>query len=136
MRNGYAECSQWEYLYARLDNGVRLNLPLRQLYLNLDEGVRARFGNPFETGREDSFLEWATRPRPDGLSRFLESLYRVRRDVARAFPDVNGRDRIPRAQPDKFHDWDWNYKQLLILPTPAPQSRRFAVVAGRPRPCD
>jgi hypothetical protein len=103
MRNGYAECSRWEYVYARLDDGTRLNLPLRQLSLNLDEGLRSRFANPFQTGREDSFLEWATRPRPDGLSRFLESLYRVRRDVARAFPDVRGSDR------DAYVEWARQY---------------------------
>jgi hypothetical protein len=93
MRNGYARCSQWEYGYGRFDNGVRLNKALRQLYLNLDEELRQRFGNPFETHGEDSFLEWATRPRPDGLSRFLESLYRIREDVAKAFPDMRGADR-------------------------------------------
>jgi hypothetical protein len=93
MRHGYGRCSTWEYGYARFDNGIRVNRPLRQLYLSLDEEVREWFGNPFETGGENSFLEWATRPRVGGLSRFLESLYRLRTDVAKAFPNVQDGDR-------------------------------------------
>jgi hypothetical protein len=80
------------------------------------------------------FLAEVQSPQPEhSLNHIDGMLIRYHSDLEH---DVNGRDRIPRAQPDKFHDWDWNYKQLLILPTPAPQSRRFAVVAGRPRPCD
>lgn len=93
MRHGFATCSRWEYAFSRFPNGVRVNLPLRKLYLNLDESERARFGNPFEPSGAEAFLDWATRPRASGLSRFLESLYRLRYDVAAAFPDVQGRDR-------------------------------------------
>jgi hypothetical protein len=98
MRHGYARCSQWEYGYARFDNGIWVNKPLRQLYLGLEEDVREWFGNPFETGSENSFLEWATRPRPEGLSRFLESLYRIRTDVAKAYPNVQDGDRQAYVQ--------------------------------------
>jgi hypothetical protein len=99
MRHGYVECSGLEYGYSRFSNGIRVNGPLRQLYLNLSEEERARFGDPFDADRPGSFLEWAIRPGADGLSRFLESLYRIRYDVAAAFPDVRGRHR------DAYLEW-------------------------------
>jgi hypothetical protein len=115
MRHGFATCSEWEYAFSRFPNGIRVNLALRKLYLNLDEDARARFGNPFEPAGAEAFLDWATRPRAVGMSRFLESLYRLRYDVAAAFPDVNGRDR------DAYLDWarvygasEMGYEQELV----------------------
>jgi hypothetical protein len=93
MRKGFATCSTWEYGFSRFANGIRVSLPLRKLYLSLEPDERARFGDPFDVGGAESFLDWATRPRAEGLSRFLESLYRLRYDVAAAFPDVQRRDR-------------------------------------------
>jgi hypothetical protein len=94
-RHGYAESSGWGYGYERFDNGVRVHALLRQIYLNLGREERARFGDPFVTGGPDSFLDWATRPRPANgdLSLFLQTLYNVRYDLALAFPQIRGRDR-------------------------------------------
>jgi glycosyltransferase involved in cell wall biosynthesis len=89
----YATSSRWEYGYSRFSNGLGVHPILRQLYLELRESQRARFGDPFDAAAPRSFLEWATRPRGERLSRFLERLLRLRYDVAAAFPDVNGRDR-------------------------------------------
>jgi hypothetical protein len=99
LRSGYATCSSWEYGFSRFGNGVRANLPLRKLYLNLEPEERARFGDPFDADGAESFLRWATRPRAGGMSRFLESLYRLRYDVAAAFPDVQRGDR------DAYVNW-------------------------------
>jgi hypothetical protein len=94
MANGYEECSGWTYGYERFEDGTRVHPLLRQIYLNLKPEERRRFGDPFSTGGTQSFLEWATRPREDGrLSRFLESVYRMRYDLPLAFPDIDGRDR-------------------------------------------
>ena len=92
LRNGYATCSEWEYGYSRFDNGIAVNTALRKLYLGLPDDERARFGDPFKTSGPDAFLEWAIRPTPSGLSRFLETLYRLRVDLLTAYPDPHGRD--------------------------------------------
>lgn len=93
LQHGFLTCSGWEYGFSRFNNGTGVNKLLRQLYSDLDEEMRMRFGNPFEVDGPGSFLEWATRPGADGLSPFLDTLYRTRQDVAAAFPDVRGRDR-------------------------------------------
>lgn len=95
VENGYHETSRWEYGYERFDNGVRVHPLLRQIYLNLDTKERRRFGDPFSTKQDETFLDWATRPRPEegNLSLFLQSIYRVRYDLPPTFPDVRGRDR-------------------------------------------
>lgn len=95
LENGYHETSKWGCGFARLDNGVYVNLPLRRAYLDLDEEARKRFGNPFRTEGPDAFLSWATTPQPEeaNLSPFLLSLYQMRFDLWDAFPDVMGADR-------------------------------------------
>lgn len=95
MRNGYPITSRWTYGYLTFDNGIKIHSFLRQLYLNLDDETRAEFRDPFRTSGENSFFEWATKPRPEegNLSLFLLSLHQARPDVAAAFPDVRGRDR-------------------------------------------
>lgn len=91
--HNYATSSTWEYGYSRFSNGVGVHPILRKLYLGLDDDARARFGDPFVTDGPSSFLRWATEPRGTQLSLFLASVYRLRYDVAAAFPDVDGEDR-------------------------------------------
>jgi hypothetical protein len=97
-RHGFAECSSWEYGFARFENGIGINRIFRQLYVELDEGARERFGNPFAAD-EGSFFSWATRAGADGLSPFLARIYESRDDLRTAFPEVGGRDR------DRFLEW-------------------------------
>jgi glycosyltransferase involved in cell wall biosynthesis len=93
--NGFEESMGWEYGYSRFLNGVRIHEILRRLYLRLDARARLRFGNPFETQKPDSFFTWATSPSADcdNLSPFLHEIYRLRYEVASAFPDVRAADR-------------------------------------------
>jgi hypothetical protein len=91
LRHGLEVSSGWEYGFGRFDNGVPVDRLLRELYAGLDPGDRQRFGDPFEATRAGSFLEWATRPRADALSPFLELLHR-RADLQAAFPAVPGDD--------------------------------------------
>jgi glycosyltransferase involved in cell wall biosynthesis len=98
-RHDYAISSGWEYGYSRLSNRMPVHPILRQLYLGLDPNHRRGLGDPFDAAAPESFLTWATKPRGANLSRFLELLYRLRYDLADAFPDVNGRDR------EAFLDW-------------------------------
>jgi hypothetical protein len=103
LQAGYAETNSWPCGYTRFDTGVRINLPLRRLYLSLDNGERKRFGDPFRARTSDSFLEWARRPSSAdaSLSPFLRSLYQLRHDLRNSFPDIkrNVRDR------DGFLEW-------------------------------
>ena len=91
VRHGFEASSRWEYRFGRFDNGVEIDSLLRQLYAGLEPDARRRFGDPFEARRDGSFFEWAIRPREDGLSPFLELLYR-RADLQAAFPAVPGGD--------------------------------------------
>jgi hypothetical protein len=104
IAHGFDTCSKWGYGHNHFDNGVAVSRPLRLLYLGLDPRTRAWFGDPFRTGGGNSFLGWATRPRPwdAGLSRFLRQVYEIRTDVAAAFPDVTGKDR------ERFIEWARN----------------------------
>jgi glycosyltransferase involved in cell wall biosynthesis len=95
----YATSSTWEYGYASFSDGVGVHPILRQLYLGLDPERRRSFGDPFDAAAPRSFLDWATRPRGDHLSRFLETLFRLRYDLAATFPDVHGADR------SRFLEW-------------------------------
>lgn len=116
-RHGLASCSEWEPGFSRFSNGLKIHKLLRRLYADLDEEARAQFGNPFESDGADSFFAWATRaPTKDGLTPFLEALYRTRRDLAVAFPDVNGKDR------ESYLEWargqgvaEERYERELVL---------------------
>jgi hypothetical protein len=93
-KHGSAVTSQWGYRYATFNNGLVILPVLRQLYLNLNDEAKRQFGNPFDVGRPDSFFNWAIRPRPEtNLSPFLEEIYRLRHDVASAFPEMGGKHR-------------------------------------------
>jgi len=102
-RHGLTICSRWAYGFDRFDNGIEIGTLLRRLYAEQGAEARARFGDPFEATRADSFFRWATRPGEDGLSPFLDFLYRSRPDVAAAFPDVPGDD------VDAFVHWAREY---------------------------
>jgi hypothetical protein len=119
LANGFAECRKWTYGYDRFDNGVAVGVLLRRLYLDLDEDERRRFGDPFRTDGPQAFLDWATRPDPDGsvLSPFLLSLYQFRFDLWAAFPDVRGRDRgafLEWAAADGARDLKYDPRQMRI----------------------
>jgi hypothetical protein len=129
MQSGYATCSAWEYAFTRFTNGIRVSLPLRRLYLNLNDATRRRFGNPFDTTGPDSFLSWAIAPRGDDLSRFLESLYQLRYDVAAAFPDARGRDREAYVEWARLYGaGEMGYEPELVQDGDAPE--------GEPEPVE
>jgi glycosyltransferase involved in cell wall biosynthesis len=116
-KHGYATSSTWEYGYSRFSNGIAVHPILRQLYLGLEPAKRLRFGDPFDASDKRSFLAWATEPRGDHMSRFLENLYRLRYDLGAAFPDVNGTHR------DAFLEWaadkgaaEERYDPALVAP--------------------
>jgi len=93
--NGLSTCSGWDYPFSRFDNGVAYSAVFRDLYASLDLKEKERFGDILQTRRPDSFFEWALTPDPQtgNLSPLLMYLYRLRRDVSAAYPDVLGKDR-------------------------------------------
>jgi hypothetical protein len=93
--SGFLRSRNWEYGYSRFQNGVRIDLMMRELYRELTPQHRARFRNPFRGEGQGSFFEWAIRPDPNraNLSPYLLMLHRLRKDVGMAFPDPEGRDR-------------------------------------------
>jgi GT2 family glycosyltransferase len=139
MRHGFSTCRPWPYGYGSFDNGIAISAPIRDAYRRLDQSHRAVFGNPFHA-KGDSFFNWATRADvlSRGLSPFLQSLYDMRPDVARTFPDVNG------AHRGAFLDWasthgaaEYNYDPSAMRVQQSMKVRATAVapVASRRPKC-
>ena len=80
--------------FSAFENGIPINLVFRELYRSLPVERRSDFANPFRVGH-GSFFEWAVSSPASGndLSPFLQTLYRLRPDVADAYPQVCGSDR-------------------------------------------
>jgi glycosyltransferase involved in cell wall biosynthesis len=118
-KHDYDVSSKWDYGYSRFSNGLGVHPILRQLYLGLRADQRERFADPFDVDSPRSFFDWATRPRGERLSRFLDRLIRLRYDLSAAFPDANGRDR------EAFLNWaattgavEERYDAELVQPRP------------------
>jgi hypothetical protein len=82
----------------RFANGVRIPAAARWLYR--EQGAAAqRFGDPFHPEGAASFFAFLREPaageagRERPISRLLDAVYRLRPDVARAYPDPRGADR-------------------------------------------
>jgi hypothetical protein len=94
----------WPYAFDAFDNGVRIPSIVRRIYAELRDDVE-QFGDPFRTGRRNSFFRWLRRPARAtaspgiGISRFWELIHQRRVDLQRAFPDIHGADRAA------FQDW-------------------------------
>lgn len=98
-RAGFEETLRLGYAFGRFDNGARIPDFVRRFYYALGER-RDLFGDPFETGREESFFAWLMAPHRNGspLSRLQIEMLRHRGDVAAAFPDAEGAHTIPFLQ--------------------------------------
>jgi glycosyltransferase involved in cell wall biosynthesis len=57
---GFQACRSWPYTYARFDDGLVIHSEMRRLFRELPA---RRFPDPFRTGGEDTFREWAVAPR-------------------------------------------------------------------------
>ena len=86
----------WSYAYDHFDNGVRIPMVARDLYLELG-AARERFGDPFRVGAGESFFAWLCECVDDEsevvVTRLWDAVYRRRLDLRRAFPDHLGADR-------------------------------------------
>jgi hypothetical protein len=91
--NGREKCRAIPWAYSHFSNGVPWNSVLRALFLALPTSDRVRFGNPFRADGKGSFFDWALIPDTAGLSPFVRTLYGLRLDVRKAFPDAEGADR-------------------------------------------
>ena len=122
-KSGYLKSSLWGYGYAKFDNGTGVNSILRSLYLRLGTEDRLRFGDPFHVNGPASFLNWATRADAscNGLSPFLETLYRTRYDVAAAFPDVAGKGLEASARAASVRRHEATVSVAAAAPPAAPQ---------------
>jgi hypothetical protein len=88
---GYHESCAWPYAYGHFDNGVPIPHVARQIFRDLEDV--ARFGDPFETYRPDSFFNWINRSEgSDALTRLWSAIYAQRPDLQKAYPDPEGAD--------------------------------------------
>jgi hypothetical protein len=99
VAHGHAAMARSEYPRDRFANGVRVPAAARWLYREQGEGAR-RFGDPFAVEGAASFFAFLREPAPGDaasarpISRLLDAIYRLRPDVARAYPDPRGADRV------------------------------------------
>lgn len=90
MAAGLEETRHWPYAYGTFDNGVSVPDVARQLHASLGTAA-ARFGDPLRTAGPESFWQWLLAPADGaGISRFWQAIYRLRPDLQRAFPNLNG----------------------------------------------
>ncbi len=103
---GFATARHWPYRFAAFDNGVRIPAAARRLYLQLGDRSR-RFGNPFETGRPQSFYAWLNEPidrRTDiVVTRLWHGIHAATPAMWAAFPDLLGQDRLSFANWTAHH---------------------------------
>ncbi|KKK62218.1 hypothetical protein LCGC14_3006530, partial [marine sediment metagenome] len=97
MAAGYETARHWPYAFDRFDNGAPILECVRTMYTNLDDQARS-FGNPFQTGRSNSFFRWLMalvdgQNGPFPVTRFWYGIYKERPDLRQAFPDALGADR-------------------------------------------
>jgi glycosyltransferase involved in cell wall biosynthesis len=97
--NGWEVTHTLPYAYGCFDNGARVPDFARRAYAALGD-ERRRFGDPFAAAGEASFFAWLTRPpAPGALSPLAAQMRALRADLRQAFPEPEGRDRLP------YLDW-------------------------------
>jgi hypothetical protein len=84
--NGYLQLRDLEYGYAKFDNGVEISPLHRRLYQNLGPMEKARVGDPFATGRKESFFNM-TVPRRTPRALLRRVLPQPARPLLRAVVD-------------------------------------------------
>lgn len=105
LRHGYDEVTKYEYRFAKLDNGMRCDNYMRNVYR--EELIRAEKEhladppNPFESS--DLFLQWLNSPAAkEIISRYLKKVYESRSDLREHFPNAEG------SGFSSLVDWCWD----------------------------
>ncbi len=95
LRNDFLAVSQALTDHRSVENGIFGHQLLRQLYMSGTEADRMELSKSGDVGDIPKLVAWATEFPTDGagLSPFLRFVYRLRADLASAFPDVEGKDR-------------------------------------------
>jgi glycosyltransferase involved in cell wall biosynthesis len=97
LANGYTTVRSWPYAYGHFSNSVQIPDSARQLWRNIDGGVR--WPHPFDTEGTHGFFHWLNQEvQKDSrlhplISNLAMELYRQRWDLQQAFPDVLGTHR-------------------------------------------
>jgi 2-polyprenyl-3-methyl-5-hydroxy-6-metoxy-1,4-benzoquinol methylase len=99
-RAGLSQESSRPYGWGTLPCGIPFDRRMRRLYrAGLEAHEKGRGPeppNPLDGTADDRFIEWLNEPAAVGLrprlSRYLDSLYRDRADLRKAFPDLAGED--------------------------------------------
>jgi hypothetical protein len=132
LAHGWEQVHAWPYGHGTTASGIPLTQPLRRLFWR---GSRqgALSAPPFTPAGERAFLAWLNEPAElgarAGVTRYLLELWRMRPDVQRAHPALDGPD-----GPD-FLNWarwygrdDYRIPDALLPPEPhtGPPRRRPA----------
>ncbi len=101
---GWAGAGDLDAAPERLPNGLRFDRRLRRIYTEaIERGIE--FGDITTPSGADAFLSWLTEPAAHGaqvgLTRYHEDVWRERKDVQEAYPDLDGPDG------EGFAGWLW-----------------------------
>ncbi len=109
LKSGYEEYKDLPYFFGYFDNGVPIPRIARRIYLHSTKEARARFGNPFETGKNSSFFNWLNKKTEISSSKNKQSItnlqyaiYESRPDIKAAFPNIFSRF---SGDFDRFLEW-------------------------------
>jgi SAM-dependent methyltransferase/glycosyltransferase involved in cell wall biosynthesis len=94
MASGHAVAQRWPYSYGSLHDGTPFGSVLRRLFQE-GEDRGDLHSSPLQAPGHDAFVNWLSGQEegvPRGMTRLLAGLYRQRRDLRNAFPDIAGAD--------------------------------------------
>ena len=93
---GGLEARTWPYAFGTFADGLAIPDVARDMLRELGAGA-SRFGDPFAAGGAGTFRAWTIAPVDAGepaVPRLWDAVWRRRTDLARAFPDPLGADRV------------------------------------------
>lgn len=89
--NGYNSCKNWPSIFEHFDNGIKIPEIVRKIYWELDDSIKEKFGNPFNTQGESSYFNWLNEPidsKNPPLTRLMLEIYKRRDDIKLLYRDI------------------------------------------------
>jgi len=94
---GFKEDRELPWKYDYFDNGVRIPDAARKMYRESKQ-LQRKYANPFSTRGRDNYFSWMNSSAESGMekpyiTRLWYEVYKLRKDLQEAYPDIFGSDR-------------------------------------------
>jgi glycosyltransferase involved in cell wall biosynthesis len=123
--HGHGMTRSLPYRYGHLSDGTPFDRMLRELFRAGEERGKLLL-SPFEADGDEEFRAWATSQEPEGpagINRALAWLYRERRDLREAFPDLAGAHRSAYPKWARDHGSAQGFPVWCAQPAPEEEER-------------